>query len=829
MKFYTSVEQAGNRLLVRGYENGNRYSVRVPFNPTLYLPTKNYSEWRTLEGDCVEPHKFGSITEAREFIKNYKEVDDFDIYGNSRFLYQYIAEQHPEEELKFDPSKIRVFTIDIETAAENGFPDIESADQEILAISIKDSFSGRIIVFGARAFNNKDPMVDYMHFRSEESMLGAFLDYWQENFPDVITGWNVQLFDMPYIHNRIERILGEKFVKLLSPWKLVSRREIYIKGRKQLAIDTLGISCLDYLELYKKFTYTNQESYRLDHICSVELGEKKLDHSEFDTFKEFYENDWQKFIEYNIHDVRLVDKLDDKMKLLELAFTMAYDAKVNYEDVFSQVRMWDNYIYCELLKRKIAIPPKKEATKTEKYAGAYVKEPKPGFYDWVVSFDLNSLYPHLIMQYNISPETLQDTRHPSVTVDKILEKQVDVDGEFAVCANGAQYRKDKHGFLPQMMKKMYDSRVIFKKKMIKAKQQYEKTPTVELMKEIARCNNIQMAKKIQLNSAYGAIGNNYFRYYKLENAEAITLGGQFSIRWIENRMNKYMNKLLKTQEVDYVIASDTDSIYLHMGPLVEAVYKGREKTIEGIVSFLDKICEVEFEKYISSSYEALANYVNAYEQKMFMKRETIAERGIWTAKKRYILNAWDIEGVRFAEPKLKIMGIEAVKSSTPAPCREMIKKALKIIMSQTEDDVIDYIAKMRSDFKKLDASIIAFPRSCNNVDKWESKFSIYSKGTPIHVRGALLHNHYIKKNVLESKYSYINNGDKIKFCYLSKPNPIRENVISFMGELPSELGLNNYIDYTLMFDKSFVEPLKAVLDAIGWSVERRATLESFFT
>ena len=338
-----------------------------------------------------------------------------------------------------------------------------------------------------------------------------------------------------------------------------------------------------------------------------------------------------------------------------------------------------------------------------------------------------------------------------------------------------------------------------------------------------------MAKKIQLNSAYGAIGNNYFRYYKLENAEAITLGGQFSIRWIENRMNKYMNKLLKTQEVDYVIASDTDSIYLHMGPLVDAVYKGREKTIEGIVSFLDKICEVEFEKYISSSYEALANYVNAYEQKMFMKRETIAERGIWTAKKRYILNAWDIEGVRFAEPKLKIMGIEAVKSSTPAPCREMIKKALTIIMSQTEDDVIDYIAKMRSDFKKLEPSLIAFPRSCNNVDKWESKFSIYSKGTPIHVRGALLHNHYIKKNVLESKYSYINNGDKIKFCYLSKPNPIRENVISFMGELPTELGLNNYIDYTLMFDKSFVEPLKAVLDAIGWSVERQATLESFFT
>ena len=325
-------------------------------------------------------------------------------------------------------------------------------------------------------------------------MLGAFLEYWQQNYPDVITGWNVQLFDMPYIANRVERILGEKFVKLLSPWRLVSQREIFIRGRKQFAVDTLGISTLDYLELYRKFTYSNQESYRLDHICNVELGEKKLDHSEYDTFKEFYEKDWQKFIEYNIHDVRLVDKLDEKMKLIDLAFTMAYDAKVNYEDIFSQVRMWDNYIYNELNKRKIAIPPKKEATKSTQYAGAYVKEPKPGGYDWVVNFDLNSLYPHLIMQYNISPETLRETRHSSASVERILGKEVtDFDPEYATCANGAQYRKDKHGFLPEMMQKMYDSRVIFKKKMIKAKQEYEKNPSVELTKEIARCNNIQLS------------------------------------------------------------------------------------------------------------------------------------------------------------------------------------------------------------------------------------------------------------------------------------------------------------------------------------------------
>ena len=383
----------------------------------------------------------------------------------------------------------------------------------------------------------------------------------------VITGWNVQLFDIPYIARRIDRILGAKAAKSLSPWKLISSREIYIKGRRQIAYDLPGISTLDYLELYRKFTYTNQESYRLDHICMVELGARKLDHSEYDTFKEFYEKDWQKFIDYNIHDVRLVDQLDDKMKLLDLAFTMAYDAKVNYEDVFSQVRMWDNYIYCELNKRKIAIPPKREATKDAKYAGAYVKEPKPGRYDWVVNFDLNSLYPHLIMQYNISPETLREARHPNASVEGILNKKVEIDGEFAVCANGAQYRKDIQGFLPLMMQKMYDSRVIFKKRMIDAKKKYEKTPTTDLVKEIARCNNIQMAKKISLNSAYGAIGNEHFRYYRLANAEAITLSGQVSIRWIENKMNGYLNRLLQTEKTDYVIASDTDSIsvsYTHL-------------------------------------------------------------------------------------------------------------------------------------------------------------------------------------------------------------------------------------------------------------------------
>jgi len=385
------------------------------------------------------------------------------------------------------------------------------------------------------------------------------------------------------------------------------------------------------------------------------------------------------------------------------------------------------------------------------------------------------------------------------------------------------------GFLPELMDKMYGDRVVFKKKMLEAKQEYENNPSDALTKEIARCNNIQMAKKIALNSAYGAIGNQYFRYYKLANAEAITLSGQVSIRWIENKMNQKVNKILKTEDVDYVIASDTDSIYLNLGPLVETVYKGREKTNEGVVSFLNKVCEMEFEPFIESSYEELASYVSAYDQKMQMKRENIAERGIWTAKKRYILNVWDSEGVRYEEPKLKMMGIEAVKSSTPAPCRDMIKNALKIMMNGTEENVQKYIEDCRTKFRKLPPEDIAFPRTASNVQKYKAHSTIYAKGTPIHIRGALLYNHYVKKHKLDNKYSLIQNGEKVKFCYLKKPNVIHENIISFIQDFPREIGLDRYVDYDLQFDKAFLEPLKIILDAIGWNVEKTVTLEAFFS
>ena len=828
--FYTNIQLAGDTILYRGYEDGEAVSFRCQFSPTLYVLSKNQEEFKTLDGRNVAPMVFQTARKAREFIQQYDGVEGFEVHGYERFVYQYIRREFPGE-VQYSIPQMKIFALDIEVQCENGFPDVESAAEEMLTITIKDMVTKQYYVWATREFDPPEG-VESNVFWTEHEMLNHFLGWWAQNTPDILTGWNINLYDVPYIARRVNRVLGEKWMKSLSPWNRANEREVYVQGRKNIAYDISGINILDYFDLYRKFTYSSQESYRLDHIAFVELGQRKVDHSEYENFKDFYTRDWQKFVEYNIQDVELIDRLEDKMKLLELAITMSYDAKVNFEDVYSQVRMWDTMIYNYLTDRKVVVPPKKGAKKDEKYAGAYVKEPIPGKYDWVVSFDLNSLYPHLIMQYNISPETLIDARHPKATVDKILAEEIDIDGSYCVCANGAQYRKDVHGFLPEMMQRIYDERKIYKKRMLVAKQDLENTKTpseaASLQKDVSRFNNIQMARKIQLNSAYGAIGNQYFRYYNLANAEAITLSGQVSIRWIENKVNKYLNNLLKTEDHDYVIASDTDSIYICLDLLVRSVFNVQDVSQERIVSFLDSACKERIEPFIEKSYQELADYVGAYEQKMFMKRENIANKGIWTAKKRYILNVWDSEGVRYEKPKLKIMGLEAVKSSTPAACRTAIKECMHVIMNEDEEAAQKFIANFKDHFSELPIEDISFPRGCNGINKWSNPATIYSKGTPIHVRGALLYNFYNKKHKLTHKYPLIQEGEKIKFVYLKTPNKIGENVISYLGTFPKEFGINRQVDYDLQFSKSFLDPINVIMDTIGWQSEKVASLEFLF-
>ena len=812
MRFYTNITQWGNNLLLREVVNGERINRKVKYSPTLFASVLKETPYKTLEGKYVAPVKHDTIKDAKEWIENYNNQLGA-VYGNTLFPYSYIADEYSNN-VDWDIDQILIVTIDIEVECENGFPKPEEANDPLLSITLKNHQNKKIVVWGINDFENSRDDVSYIKCESEKHLIQSFLTFWEQHKPDVITGWNTEFFDIPYICNRIINQFDEKELKRLSPWGNVTPRSVYKMGRSHQMYDIMGVANLDFLDLYRKFTYTNQESYRLDHIAFVELGERK-DGNPYETFSEWYIKDYQSFIEYNITDVELVDKLEDKMKLIDLCLTMAYDAKVNYVDVLGTTKYWDILIYNHLRKKNIVIPQKKEHEKSEKYEGAYVKDPIIGMHKWVMSFDLNSLYPHLIMQYNISPETLMGCpfKEKDITVDKMLDGEVKdsimqslKDKNVTLTPNGALFRKNKRGFLPELMQSIYDDRVKYKRLLLEAKQEYENTKDPKLNKDISRYNNIQMAKKISLNSAYGAIGNNWFRYFNLLVAEAITTSGQLSIRWIERSLNRYLNQTLKTDGLDYVIASDTDSVYITFDRLIDKLPIQEQDTGE-VINFLDRLAREKIEPFIDQSYQELAEHINAYEQKMFMKREVIADKGIWTAKKRYILNSWDVEGVRYKEPQLKIMGIEAVKSSTPAPCREKIKQALKIIMHEDSKVLNSFIQDFRSDFMKMKPEEIAYPRSVNGLTKWTESHNLFKKGAPIHCKGAILYNHLLKKNKLGHKFPSIQEGDKIKFLHLKEPNLYQSTSISFLTQLPKEFDFASLIDYDIQFEKSFVEPL----------------------
>jgi len=835
MLFYTNVYARGNFIYFRGFRDGKRVKQKISFQPTLYVRSNKPSKFKSIMGETLEGVRFPSIKEARDFVQQYKEVSNFPIYGNTNYGYQFISKLFPGM-VEFDASLMKIVTIDIETSTEYGFPDSRNAQEQIILITLQDFNTKQLTTFGCGPYLSKKENSLYIQCKDEFELLRQFINHLKEDYPDVITGWNSQLFDIAYLSSRIIKVLGEKALEECSPWGIVRQYEVpTARGRTQLAYDWSGISNLDFMDLYKKFSYKMVENYKLDTVAKEELGKEKIK-SKWGTFKEFYTNDWELFVDYNIVDVELVDQLEDKMKIINLIMTMAYDAKCNYTDIFSSVRTWDCILYNKLLKENIIVnnPPGVDPSMDRQIMGAFVKEPKPSRYDWVVSFDATSLYPSIIMSWNMSPETLVDGQKYLADDERSIQRLIDRDlntkdihdKDYAMTANGQCFRRDKKGIFPELIEYYFEERQKAKKLMLEAQTKYEETRDEKYLGEISSLNSKQMAAKILMNSLYGAMGNVHFRYYDIRIAEGITMTGQLIIRSVSNKLNEFINNEVKTKNVEYSFYADTDSTYITLGALVAKNLA--DKTKEQVVEVLEKYCTKQIEPTISATCEDVSEYLNTYQRKITFKREIIADRGIWIAKKRYAVNVYNSEGVSYDPPKLKVLGMEIVRSSTPAPVRKALKEAVSIALTKDEETLKQYVAKLEAKWHSLDPEDIAFPRGVNGIKEYSDPNSIFRKGTPIHVRGALIYNHLVTSKELEKRYQLIQEGDKIKFLYLREPNPFGTHVISFSGEVPPEFKLREYIDYDTMFEKSFLEPLNSLLSCIGWKVKETASLEGLF-
>lgn len=842
---YTNIYKQGNKLYLRGINSRGKYIKQIQnFSPTLFInDDKGDSNYKSIYDQPLKKLEFEDLDSARDFIDNYSDVSNITIFGQKSFEYQYLTTKFPGN-IQYNINDIDVVGIDIETTVEHGFPDCRNPLEEILLITVTRLNGRQAVTYGTKKLTKNLADVEYKYFSTEKEMLTAFIGEWSRNYPDIVSGWNTDVFDIPYLIERCNKIVGEQFSRNISPFKVLKKKEVNIQGEMNIFYDIKGIASLDYLELYKKYSYTPQEQYSLDHIAKEELGAGKLENP-YSTFKQWYENDWDTFVEYNTIDVSRVLELEDKMKLIELVVTIAYSAKCNYEDVYSPVKTWECLIYNNLWERNILIPFKKRTTADRQISGGYVKTPVPGKYDWVVVFDATSLYPSIMMQYNMSPEKvtyIPDQYNPFININDIddrvnllLTKDVDnsyfIENNICFATNGSFFKRDSLGILPGIIQKMFDDRQTFKKQMLAKESEFEliknnadnKTKK-EFGKQISSLNIYQNSRKVLLNALYGASANENFIFFNDDVAEAITSTGRLIIQTVSAAINEWLTKITGVKK-DYICYCDTDSCMVELGPIVEKYYPN--KTKKEIVEIVDNICKDKITKVINDSCAILAQRTNAFENKISFKRETISDAGIFVAKKKYLLNVYNKEGVTYEKPKTKIVGLEIVRSSTPTVVRKILKEAVKVTLEEGEVPLQKFIKNEKQKYKLLTPEEIAFPRSVNNLGKYKSDSSIYNKGTPIAVRGALLYNYHIQP--WNKTYPNIKEGEKVKFLYLKVPNTIHENCIAFIDKIPQELKLDSYVDYETMWEKSFISPMESIIQGLGWSVEEKVTLDSLWS
>ena len=850
MSFYTNVATSGNKVLLREYDpdKGRATKRRVDFNPCVFLPSNSPTGWKSIDGHDLKRVEFEGSKEFWDFKKNYSGIHT--IYGDINVGVQFISEHYPDS-IEFQPEQIRIVNLDIETDHDEDFPDPEIAPMEVTAISLYDRQNNVMNVYGLeyegcggwhpdKRWHGSRYLMNYVGFDTEKELLEQFVRDWEKNHPDIVTGWFIDGFDIPYLINRIERILGEGESRRLSPWKQIRERQARNQQSSQgyrTIYTMLGISSLDYMVQYKKYSYTPQESYKLDHIAYAELGDRKLDYSEVKNLPELYRTDYQKFIDYNIKDVDIVERLDDKKGFLNLIVFLAYYAKINYDDVASPVRIWDSMIYNHLKEQGIQVPPDKSFSKKEKYEGAYVKDPISGRYNWVVSIDLASEYPSLMRGINISPDVFCDET-PSIGregVDALLAQDHDLDflklSDHSMAANGTQYTRDKQGFMGILLTKLFEGRKADKRTMLDAQDAAEHATGEEkdrLKHKAGIYHVLQYSKKVLLNSAYGALGNEFFRWFDIRLAEAVTTSGQLAIRWAEKAVNEYFNEVLGTNDIDYVIYIDTDSIYVNADPIVQKFMPDvTDKT--KITDKLDLFFDKKVSQVVKNAYNDLYKYMNHREQLMFMDREVIADVAVFCTKKHYFMRVYDSEGIRYAEPKIKIMGMGFIKSNVPEYCRNECKDVLvPIALDGTNADFVAALNKFEEEFKQRPLEEIACVTGVSSIRKHMSQDGGWLKGAPIGSKSAIIYNRLHQEHNLGTSYPKIAEGDKIRYLYLNKINPLGEETIGFVDYLPDEFDLRKHVDVNMQFEKTFMSPVNEILSGMNWERKITSNINDWF-
>ena len=833
---YTFCKKYGNKILLRDHNNGFKTVTKHEWE--VFFEDEE-GDFKSVYGKSLKRYTYPTVKKAvTALLDNYIST-----YAAKNFGYQYIRDKYFHQE-PITPKELYIANIDIETGRDDkGYSPPDEARCPITSITIQDVSRNQYYVWGynKEGYINKTDNVNYINCADEKTMLFRFITFISTRYPDIITGWNCEQYDIPYICNRVGIIFNDAddMISLLSPFGHVNEKEIHDGfGNEHQSYDIVGISILDYLVLFKKFTYITPENYKLDTVAHLILGDRKLDYSEYANLQDLYDNNYETFIDYNIKDVEIVSRLDEKLCLFDLILSVAYKAGINYCDVLSPVTTWDVLIYNKVMDQGVVPSYGMPDSEDGKYIGAFVKEPIPGMYKWIISCDLNSLYPHLQMGVNISPEKripddklsqeLLDIRNDlnNVTdgIQLLLEKKVDTSilrkYDVSISPNGQFYRRDDDGFIPVILEGLYNERKAVKRSMLEDKQLMEDNPSLDIENQIAAKNTLQMAIKILMNSEYGAMANKYFRYFDLRNAEAVTSSGQLAILWVAKYLNIFLNRILETNDVDYVIAIDTDSVYLNLEYLVDKFVRPKGRGDDYIVSIIDGWAEQILQPEIDRIYDDLSIYTNAHKQKMVMAREVIANKGFWTGKKRYALNVFDNEGVRYQTPKPKIMGLECVRSSIPEFCRNYLKETIYNILSENEEMVQNFIIDVKKEFCKQPPEEISFPRGTNNIGKWVGDNGLPKKGCPIHVRGCIVYNKFLKTNGFTDEL--IQSGDKVKFCYLKQPNVFHSHVIAYPPAVNPKVyeEIIDSVDYETQWKGTFFKPIDTIMGVIGWSGEK---------